>query len=141
MRAHVFPSHERLLAPDAVILDDLLVRIGKKRERKLEFCGELLVRLQWISAYAQNDRAFFREPCVGVAEAARFFGATGSVVPGIEIEHHIFALQLGQGELTAATAVSGEIGRLVTFLQFQLQFFSHNSHVALTKSEPRKSEK
>src|SRR5208283_2082810 len=51
------------------------------------------------------------------AELAGFYGAAGRIGPGIEIQHHAFALQRGQLELRAAIRAQRDIGSLIANLQ------------------------
>src|SRR5699024_1189164 len=69
---------EVLRAPNAARLRQLVLGIGKKRERQALLVGELLVRLHAVRAYSENRNALeLRE---GVAETARLGGSAGRSV-------------------------------------------------------------
>ena len=52
--AHELPTVHRLLLPHAVLLADLMVRVGQQRERQLELVGELLLALLVEDAHAED---------------------------------------------------------------------------------------
>src|SRR5690606_27851322 len=57
---------------------------------------------------------------VVVAEAARFLGAAGRVVPGVEVEDHPLPPEVGQTHRGAVLVLEGEIGRRVARRQLCL---------------------
>ena len=78
--AHELPPVHRLLAPDAVVLHDLLVRVGEQAKRQVELLGELLVRLLVVHRDAEHLDLALAELREAVPERAGLDRAAGRVV-------------------------------------------------------------
>src|SRR6476620_5713827 len=112
---HVFLPVVALLDPEAVLLGQLVVRIGEEREGKPVLLPELRVRLLGVRADAEHDRARPLELAPLVADAARLCRAAGRVVPRIEIEDDRPATKLRQGHRGTGVRRQSEVGSRRTF--------------------------
>src|ERR1035438_2140963 len=125
MNTLILPPQEGLLPPRSVGLGDLLVLVGQEGKWKAVFPGELVVGRGGIGADTQHDRAFLDERAIVVAKRAGLLGAAGGVVPGIEIQYDVFALEIGQRHFAPAVGIDGKGRRGVPLFKFQLYLFSH----------------
>jgi len=114
--AHVLLAGEALLAPEAVALRDLVVRVGEEREGQSVLLLELRVRLLAIRADAEDLGAGRPEGVPGVADSARLLGAAGGVVPGVEVEDDLLPAQVGEPDRLAGVGRQLEIGCRLAFL-------------------------
>src|SRR5712691_6280042 len=73
--AHELLAIEIFLFPDSIKLAYTCIGIRQQRERQAVFVSEFAVRGYIIGAYAQHHDAAFLHLAIGVAEAARLFGA------------------------------------------------------------------
>ena len=92
--AHVRLAGEGLLRPEAVLLGELVVRIGKQGEREPVLVLELGMRRLAVRADAVDLRAGLAERVPGVADPARLLGTARGVVPGIEVEDDLTAAKV-----------------------------------------------
>ena len=139
--AHVFSAHEGFFAPDVVGVDDFLLVVDEEREWEVEFFGEFFVAFGGVGTDAEDDGAFFLKFIVPIAEAARFLGATGGVVPGIKIKDDVFAAEIGKSNGVAGKSGGFEIGGGVALLEPQFDFLFHlasvkNSALSRWQSSP-----
>src|SRR4028118_2282058 len=74
--ALIFFSHKFLNPPNAVLLRNLMLRIGKQREGQAVLGLELLVAAHVVRTDAEHHRARPLKLAIGIAERARLFGAT-----------------------------------------------------------------
>src|SRR5262245_49575567 len=119
MCSQIFAPHELFLAPDAVGLHNLLLAIGQEGKRQLEFPCKLSVRFHRIRADSQNDHATFFELRERITEPTSLLGASGCIVPRIEVEKYVSALEVCQRDGLTVLSHSLKIGSVITFLQFQ----------------------
>ena len=111
--AHVgFPIHA-FFHPDAVRLNDFLIRVAEQGERKIELLDELFVAFDGINTDPENMGFVgnFR-PCVPNAACLR--RATGRIVFGVEVQYHgsvaeARELDGGAGAIGAAYGWGAEI--------------------------------
>jgi hypothetical protein len=75
---------------------------------KLPF--EFAMRLGIIGADAQNHHTRLLVGRVIVTKIAGFFGTAGSIVRGIEIQHHVFPAKLGESSDCVGIVQQLEIG-------------------------------
>jgi hypothetical protein len=137
MGADIFEAHEAFLPISTVRIDDLLVVIQQQGKRQMVFLDEVCMRFSRICAHAQKDSASLFELGVFITKGARFFGATGSRIFGVEVENDVFASKTGQGNNSAVTGCSGKIGREIAFLQFHLNWLAHTVSFQEQNSCPR----
>ena len=90
--------------PGAIGFHDLDLRVGQERERQVELGDELMMRIDAVPADSENNRIGLRYRLNSVAEPARFFGSTGSIVLGIKPKYHVFPGVVGQRMLLAVAA-------------------------------------
>jgi len=116
---HLFPVHVFLL-DDIVQSACCFVAVGEEIEREVVFGLEIFVGLEAVAGDPQNEGVQFFKFAMVVAKGLALFGAAGGVVPWIEIEHHVAALQLREGDLLAAGGWQGKIrGGLSGFGHFK----------------------
>ena len=72
--------------------------------------GKLLVGCGGVLADADDHHAPLLEYAIGCGEGAGLAGAAGGVVPGIEIQHHLLAPEVGQAVDLALGVGQGEVG-------------------------------
>src|SRR5215831_2569915 len=114
--AHIFSAVHALLDPHAVFLAHIPAGVGGQDERQPMLLLELVVRGHRILRYADHHRscpAIVRE---GIAKAASLGGAARGVVLRVEIEHHLLAAELGQGDAARTIGRQCEIGSFFTGL-------------------------
>ena len=70
--------------PGAVGFHDFDLRVGQQRERQIELGDELIVRLDAVTADAENHRVGLAYRLNSVAEPARFLGSARGIVLRIE---------------------------------------------------------
>lgn len=80
---------------EVVTVDELHVGVGEEIVGQVVFVFEFLLRLDGVARDAEDDDACFFERLEGVAEAAGFDGAAGSVGAWVEEEDYGFALEVG----------------------------------------------
>src|SRR5262249_25505981 len=115
--AHVLAAIERLLAPDLVGLQDLLVRVGDQRERQVVLFGELLVRRLAVRGDAEDRDLAPAEGGPSVAQRAGLFRAPGRVVLRVEVEDDRLALEVLERDRAALLIVSLEVRSPVAHLE------------------------
>ena len=93
-----------------------MIGVGQQREGQLVLVSKLLVRRLVIGRYAQNlDAALFKlGECV--TEGTSFFGAPGSVVLRIKIQHHFLASKILETHLLPSASVVVNPGRTLPSL-------------------------
>src|SRR5260221_4653065 len=114
--AHVFASVHAFLDPDAVFLADVRAGVGGENKGQLVLLLEFVVRRDRIFRDPDDHRT---RPAIvrkRIAEPARLGGTARCVVLRIKIEHHLFALELGQRDAAVAVGRQREIGSLVAKL-------------------------
>src|SRR3984893_17941733 len=108
--AHIFAAVHAFLDPHAVFLARVPAGVGGENERQPVLLLELVVRGYRVLRNADDHRtgpAIIRE---GIAEAASLGGAARGVVLRVEIEHHLLALELRQGDAARTIGGQCEIG-------------------------------
>ncbi len=118
--SHVRFTVHTFFDPNAVGLNDGLVRVAEEREREIEFLDEFLVAFGGIDADAKDVSAF-GEIAPRVADAAGLGSASRRVVFGIEVEHDGLVpqggeLDLGAISVGAAYGNRGKIGSVIAYL-------------------------
>ena len=132
-RAHVFLSIHVFLNPDAVGLDQFVVRIGKKWKWQPIFRDKFLVTRNRIDTDAEN----FRRPInvtPGIAQSACLRGAAGRVVLRIKIKSDRGTAKIRERNIAAAPIFAAdcdcaEIRRAIAncqFNRFGFLYFSLN---------------
>ena len=91
----VFDSIKGILLPYAVCIGDLVAFVGKQGEIQVELLFKFLVRSDVVRADAEYEGVVRVEFLDAIANLARLFGATRRVVFGVEVEHDLFAAQVG----------------------------------------------
>src|SRR5919198_3933718 len=102
---HVVLAGELLLAPDAVLFGDRVVRVREERERQLVLRLELLMRRDVVGADAEDLSAALAEDVVRVAKLTSLGRAAGRVVLGIEVEDDRAAAQVRELDRLARIAL------------------------------------
>src|SRR3989344_8900712 len=90
-RAHILAANKLLFAPYAVFFHYFLFFIGKQRERKAVFCGELSMAFNRIDAYTEHRDAKLRKIRQRSLYSTRLLGAAARIVLGVEIQKHALA--------------------------------------------------
>src|ERR1041384_2177846 len=122
----ILSAHEDLLTPHAIRLHDLPVFVSDQRERQLELVRELVVRPHAVGADAQHHGALLLELLPAVTKRTRLLRAAGRVVPGIEIQHHRFAPEVGKFDQGPAVGRRGEVGCRISGFELERWFFGHD---------------
>jgi hypothetical protein len=94
---------------DIVRRCDFTVDVCQEWEGQIIFRGEGLVGDFVVEADAEDGDAFGEVLFVVIAEAARFFGATGGVVFGVEVEDDAFSGEVGEFDGVAVGVFDGEV--------------------------------
>ena len=95
--AHVGLAVHLALAPDAVALRHLVVRVGQQRERQAVLLLELHVRRLVVGADPEHDRPALTEGVVAIADPTGLRRASRRVVLGIEVDDDGLALGSRRG--------------------------------------------
>src|SRR5215469_12257330 len=103
---HILASVHALFDPGTVFLADIRARIGCQRKGEIVLFLELVMRGDGIFRDPDDHRICPAIIGKDVAEPARFGGAAGGIVLGVEIEDHLFAVELRQRD--SAVAVGGQ---------------------------------
>src|SRR5205085_123206 len=115
--AHVFLPIHAFFHPDAVVVNDFLFRIGKKREGQLILGDELLVARRRVDAYPENLRATV-EFAPSITQPAGLRGTSRRGIFRIKIEDDRPAAELRQpnespGSIFSADCGGGEVWRRI----------------------------
>jgi len=94
--AVVLSAHELLQSPNAIRVVDAQLLIAEQVEFQAKLVDELVVRLCWVLADAQDLIAFFRQRIEVVVQVARLRSASRGVVLGVEIQDQLGAFELLQ---------------------------------------------
>src|SRR5262245_32749597 len=117
--ARGFLAVHHLLAPRGVAAPHLLVWIGEQREGKPVLAGEALVGLVRVRRDAEHDRPELADLLPGVPEAAGLLGASGRVVPRVEVEDHVLAREVRERDRVPVCVGQREGGRRLSYLERQ----------------------
>ena len=102
-------------SPCAVCFHRILLRIGQQNERQIELVDELVVRVDAIGAYPDNDRVGFCDVVDSVAEPARFFGSTRGIVFRIKPKNNVLSGIFGETMLFAVASSESKRRSFLTF--------------------------
>ena len=116
VHAHVRLAVHLLLAPDAVLLGDGVVRVGEQREVEVLLVVELRDRRDRVGRDAEHGHAGGLVVAAVVADAARLRRAPGGVGLGIEVEDDGPAAQAREAHGGAVVVGELEVGGLVAGL-------------------------
>src|SRR5258707_13319727 len=114
IHTHVFPSVERLLAPDAVQLAHGVVGVGDERKLVSVLRLEPLMLGDGVRADSDDLRAESLEPREGILETGCLDGSARGVVLRIEEQDHQLSLEVCERHTTAGVIQRRESGRLVS---------------------------
>ena len=99
--AHVFLAVHALFFQYVIQMDHRFIGVGQKGEVQFVFIPEVAVLANGIAADAKDDVAQFLEVRQMVAEGFGFQGTAGSIVFGVEIEDHLLAQVIREGNILA----------------------------------------
>ena len=94
---------------EVVAIDENHVRIGEEIVRKVVLVFELLLIFDGIAGDPENNDARLLELLEGIAEAAGFDGAAGSVGAGIEEENDGLAFEVRERNVFAILILQGKV--------------------------------
>lgn len=129
MSPHKVPSHEGFRAPDAIGRDKRLVFIRHQGKREAVFAGKAVMGGQGIDTDAQNDGILLLEGLELVTKATSFPGTARRGIPGIEIEHDGFTLQILEGNMPPMTGGSIKEWRRIAGFERGCERFGHRYNI------------
>jgi hypothetical protein len=107
-------SQKTFHAARAVGFDHFEIRVAEEREVELVFGFEFGQDVLGIRAAAQDDGIELVELRLGVAKLGRFVRSTGCESLGVEKQHHVPPMKLGEGNFRAVVRGQAEGRRFVT---------------------------
>src|SRR5580704_1377061 len=101
---HVLATHELLLDPEVLGLDEATVRVADQRDAQRALLDESLVALRCVRRHSVDGDTRRGECLVEACELLPLEGATGRVVLGIEVQHGATSLEV---RVAHAPAIAG----------------------------------
>src|SRR3954452_23942013 len=128
------PAVHGFFAPDAVGLEHLVGHVGSERYVEAVLLLELVLGLDRIGGDPQNVRAGLLIFGPKLREFNGFAGAAGGVGLGVEVEHELAAVEVGEGQTAAAVARQLEGWGLCPLGEFRRHVPSFRPYFRLNES-------
>ena len=124
---------------EVVAVDEDHVGVGEEVVGKIVLVFEFFLGAHGVARDAEDNNAGLLEFFEGVAEAAGFDGAAGSVGARVEEEDYGLAFEVGEGDVFAVLVLEGEVFYFVVdlhviFSVLWLRQFSRNLEVTANES-------
>src|SRR6516225_5924341 len=113
-QSHIISPEQLFFPPDAVAVDNLMIRIGNQRKGQTEFFFKPEVAFFTIRANTQHNKSFFSEHPIIVPQITSLLCTRRRVILRIEIEHNFLPFIIFQGNLPSLLVDAAECGCLVT---------------------------